>query len=398
MNKVITINLCGAAYQLEEGGYDTLSAYLDTAVARLQGNPDRDEILSDIERAIGEKFRALLGNYKTVVVASEVAAVIAEMGPIEADSGGEAANTAASSTGKTCGEGGQDTAGEEKGAWASGTRRRLYRIPEGAMISGVCNGLAAYLNMDPTFVRLAFVFLTMAWGTGVLVYIVMAIVVPEARSPEQKAAASGIPLTAQEFIRRAKAGYYEALKGFPDRKARREWRHRIKRDLWGWRMSFEREMRANMEQWQRHWRGYSAQHASCHPAAGFALPFVSLLHGMATILCLCAIISLLSTGALFGMALPANLPVWAAALLLLIAYGIFTGPLKAIRRAYYWNYGPPGPAHALIMLLDEWSGWQFLPLLSGLPSIIFQRCVTRRQICRRWRIMPRTMSGPGGKR
>ena len=61
MNKVITINLGGTAYQLEEGGYDALRAYLETATARLQGNPDRDEILSDIEQAIAEKFRALLG-------------------------------------------------------------------------------------------------------------------------------------------------------------------------------------------------------------------------------------------------------------------------------------------------------------------------------------------------
>src|SRR5664279_2997077 len=81
MNKVIMINLGGVAYQLEEGGYDALRAYLETATARLQGNPDREEILSDIERAIAEKFRALLGSHKTVVVTKEVAAVLAEMGP-----------------------------------------------------------------------------------------------------------------------------------------------------------------------------------------------------------------------------------------------------------------------------------------------------------------------------
>ncbi len=99
------------------------------------------------------------------------------------------------------------------------------------MIAGVCNGIAAYVNVDPTFVRLAFVLLTMFWGTGLLVYLVMAIVVPEARSPEEKAAASGNPSTAQEFIRRAKEGYYEAMKGFPDRKARREWKRRFKREM-----------------------------------------------------------------------------------------------------------------------------------------------------------------------
>ena len=98
MNKVITINLGGNAYQLEEGGYDALRAYLETAAAKLHGNPDRDEILSDIERAIAEKFRALLASHKTVVETKEVAAVLAEMGPIEADPG-EAAAPGASGAG-----------------------------------------------------------------------------------------------------------------------------------------------------------------------------------------------------------------------------------------------------------------------------------------------------------
>jgi phage shock protein PspC (stress-responsive transcriptional regulator) len=315
MNKVITINLGGNAYQLEEGGYDALRAYLETAAARLQGNPDRDEIVSDIERAIAEKFRALLASHKTVVVTKEVAAVLAEMGPIEADSG-EAADSGASSAS------GHGAAGEERAAWRGGTPRRLYRIHEGAMIAGVCNGIAAYVNVDPTLVRLAFVLLTVLWGTGLLVYLVMAFVVPEARSPEEKAAASGNPSTAQEFIRRAKEGYYEAMKGFPDRNARREWKRRFKQD-----------MRANADQWRHNWHCYWAEHAPFHPGMGFALPLLSLLHGMATVLWICALISLLATATVFGLALPANVPVWAAALLLFIAYGILVSPLKAARRA-----------------------------------------------------------------
>lgn len=106
MNKVITINLGGNAYQLEEGGYDALRDYLGTAAARLQDNPDREEILSDIERAIADKFRTLLASYKTVVEAKEVAAVLAEMGPIETDTGESATDGAgASSRQKTADEG-----------------------------------------------------------------------------------------------------------------------------------------------------------------------------------------------------------------------------------------------------------------------------------------------------
>ena len=136
------------------------------------------------------------------------------------------------------------------------------------MIAGVCNGIAAYFDEDPTLVRLAFVLLTLLWGSGLLVYLVMAIVVPTARSPEQRAAASGAPSTAEQFIRRAKEGYYEAMKGFPDRKARREWQRR-----------FKREMRANADSWRHHWHDYWAEHSPWHPATGLALPVLSLLHG-----------------------------------------------------------------------------------------------------------------------
>src|SRR5579871_1053911 len=126
MNKVITINLGGTAYQLEEGGYDTLRAYLETAAARLQGNPDRDEIMSDIEQAIGEKFRALLSSHKTVVVAKEVAAVLDEMGPIEDDSGA-AADPRAGEAKARAETGGPGPAKNERMPDQSGTPKRLYR-------------------------------------------------------------------------------------------------------------------------------------------------------------------------------------------------------------------------------------------------------------------------------
>jgi len=338
MNKVITINLGGTAYQLEEGGYDVLRAYLETATARLQGNPDRDEILSDIEWAIAAKFRALLGNYKTVVATNEVGAVLAEMGPIEAAPGAEPAATGASPGSGASGPGAAKT---ERQSGDTGTPKRLYRIQEGAMIAGVCNGAAAYLNVDPTFVRLAFVLLTLFWGTGLLVYLIMAVVVPEARTAEERAAASGVPPTAQEFIRRAKAGYYEAMKGFPDRQARREWQRK-----------FKREMRANTDQWRYNWHSYWANHVPMHPGMLFTLPVISLLHGVVSILWICALVSLLSTGAVLGVALPSGVPVWVAVLVLCVICGMLTWPLKAARRACYWGFGQSKPAWSLLFLVD----------------------------------------------
>ena len=55
MQKVITINLNGNAYQLDESGYEALHKYLADASRALESNPDRAEIVSDLEQAIAEK-------------------------------------------------------------------------------------------------------------------------------------------------------------------------------------------------------------------------------------------------------------------------------------------------------------------------------------------------------
>jgi len=62
------------------------------------------------------------------------------------------------------------------------SNRVLYRLPKEGKISGVCAGLADYFDMDVTLVRLIFVALAIvSFGTAVLIYIIMAIVVPENR-------------------------------------------------------------------------------------------------------------------------------------------------------------------------------------------------------------------------
>ncbi len=59
--------------------------------------------------------------------------------------------------------------------------RRLYRLPKAGSVAGVCAGLAVYLEMDVTLVRIIFVVLTLAsGGFGVLAYLVMAVVMPVA--------------------------------------------------------------------------------------------------------------------------------------------------------------------------------------------------------------------------
>ena len=59
------------------------------------------------------------------------------------------------------------------------TLGRLHKSASDRKIAGVCGGIAETLNTDPTIVRLVFALLLLGWGSGLLVYILMAIILPE---------------------------------------------------------------------------------------------------------------------------------------------------------------------------------------------------------------------------
>ena len=60
--------------------------------------------------------------------------------------------------------------------------KRLYKIGQGKMVDGVCGGIAKYFGIDPTLVRLAWAAFCAMGGSGVVLYIVAAIIIP--REPE----------------------------------------------------------------------------------------------------------------------------------------------------------------------------------------------------------------------
>jgi phage shock protein C len=60
---------------------------------------------------------------------------------------------------------------------STGTPRRLRRSEQDRIVAGVCGGIAEYLSIDPSLVRIAFVVATL-WGVGPLLYLALAIVLP----------------------------------------------------------------------------------------------------------------------------------------------------------------------------------------------------------------------------
>ena len=169
MQRVISINLNGNAYQVERRGFAALTAYLDRALAQLAGNPDRAEILADLEQAIADKCQRTLNAHKTVVTARRSAA----------DPPGDGAGR------RRAGEAGATAApGAAGDAARTGPAlpKRLYKIREGKVISGVCQGLAAYFDVDVALVRVFFVVLNVLSGLGFLLYILLAFILPTRRN------------------------------------------------------------------------------------------------------------------------------------------------------------------------------------------------------------------------
>lgn len=76
--------------------------------------------------------------------------------------------------------------------------KRLVRKASDKMFFGVAAGLADYLNIDPVLVRLVFVIMTLAGGPGLLLYIVMAILMPEEGSAYTGAKAQ--PFDEEEIV------------------------------------------------------------------------------------------------------------------------------------------------------------------------------------------------------
>jgi phage shock protein PspC (stress-responsive transcriptional regulator) len=336
--------------------------------------------MADLEQAIAEKCRRYLAPNKTVVTTAEIDTIIAEMGPVEsADSTAEAQPSAGTGT---------ENGGAEKRA-----SKVLYQIREGAMLSGVCNGIAAFFDIDVTVVRVVFVILTFAtFGAWILAYLIMAIIIPFADTPEDRAAAYGLRLKAQELLDQAN------LHLASGRRARREWRRTWRRQQRTWQRSWN-------PQWQRHWgwqweqnmagQPHTAMTAGAapmgyfgHAIAGITLPVFAIVNAGIFVAWILVMISAAMTGAVFGWSLPTELPLWGSLLILFAIYLVLTAPLRAARHGAHHAWGPYyGPWAALsglfwlgFTVLFFWLAYQHIPqvhaLLDQLPALWQKRQIS----------------------
>lgn len=173
MNKTISINLGGRNFFIEEDAFKKLDEYLKAIKARFSEYPGSEEIVTDMESRIGEKFLEKYdGKTGAVITVGDVENLISELGSVE-DIAGEGAET-------------NNNYNHNNNAKTSFAPKRLMRNGEDKIIAGVCSGLAAYFDVDPIIFRGLFIILLFAWGTIIPIYLVLWLIMPEAKTPTEK--------------------------------------------------------------------------------------------------------------------------------------------------------------------------------------------------------------------
>jgi phage shock protein PspC (stress-responsive transcriptional regulator) len=173
MKITVSINLGGYSFNIDEDAYAELKRYLKNLDLHFAGEESSSEILSDIETRMAELFRAKLTGYKQVIDIEDARQVISVLGTPEDISDND-----------------RPTAREK---FSSPGYHRMYRDTDHRAIGGVCSGMAAYWNIELWVVRLVFLILAMM-GIGFLIYLILYIVLPEAKTTAEKIEMKGNPV------------------------------------------------------------------------------------------------------------------------------------------------------------------------------------------------------------
>ena len=199
MKRNITINLCGRLFQIDEDAYELLQQYIESLRSSFGREEGGDEIVDDIEARIAELFDELRQQGIEAITIDHVKDIVTRIGRPE-ELAGENEN-----------DNHNDNRGHRYDSFRSAAQdvmdnvrartagKRLYRNPKDKMLTGVCSGIAAYTNTDPVLWRLLFVLLVLIYGVGIITYIVLAIIVPEARTPNQMLQMEGRDVTPQNL-------------------------------------------------------------------------------------------------------------------------------------------------------------------------------------------------------
>jgi len=194
MNKTVNINLAGIFFHIDEDAYLKLQRYLEAIKRSFTDSQGQSEIISDIEHRIAELFNERVQNEKQVIRIKEVDDVIAIMGQPEDYLVDD-----------------EIFEDEPKSSYqrSSNSRpsKKFYRDTDNSYIGGVSAGLGHYFGIDAIWIRLIWIILIFGAGTGVLLYILLWILVPEAKTTSEKLTMTGEPVNISNIEKKIKDGF-----------------------------------------------------------------------------------------------------------------------------------------------------------------------------------------------
>ena len=198
MKRVETININGIIFSIDDDAYGKLGSYLEILNKNFEHERGGHDIITDIEARISELFSEREGGAVRVVTVADVLNVIETLGKPEDITGDP------------------ETTSPQPSQPTSKPPRRLYRDPDRRYIGGVCSGIAAWLEIppvviSPAVIRLVFIVATFLFGTSVLIYILLWIIIPKAKTTAQKLEMRGEPVTITNIEKNIRESFSDPL-------------------------------------------------------------------------------------------------------------------------------------------------------------------------------------------
>ena len=246
MKKVMSVNIGGLVFQIDNEAYAKLDGYIGALEKQFQGTEGSDEIIGDIESRIAEIFQDKMKAGRESIRMEDIDEIVQIMGapkdlqqdsediPVTATTQPSAAeSTPSATTGRDATSGTTSSAGSEQQARKTAPKeeryaaeesvgpgpKRFYRNGEDKVLGGVCSGFATYIDADPLVVRLAFLLAVLGFGVGPILYFILWIVVPEAKTTSDKLQMKGEKVTIdsiEKSIRKEADDLKKRFEGFKD--------------------------------------------------------------------------------------------------------------------------------------------------------------------------------------
>ncbi len=236
MKEVVKVSIARVSFTLDTDAHALLESYLAELNEHYRNEESSQEIIDDIEERIMELF-VEKGLRERVVALEDVDSVIKVLGhpkDIDAESGcysGGQAESGADATAGRASEGKDGYSGSASGGKSAKKGKKLYRDINNKVLGGVCSGLGAYFKMDAVIVRILFILLAfivpairklwvfgvqgyvygslnhnVIWGFVVVLYIILWIIVPPAKTVAQRCEMNGESMGIDDIKRRVSEG------------------------------------------------------------------------------------------------------------------------------------------------------------------------------------------------